>query len=113
MRRVWLLLLALVLPLQAAWASAHGYAHDAAASHAAVAVTAAEAGTDSGADLHAGGKNHGCCDISHSCHGSPSLVPSRTPQAEAGAGSLLNPSSRALTPRILVSRLERPQWPAA
>jgi hypothetical protein len=115
MRRVWLLLLAVMLPLQAAWAATHGYAHDVSIDAHAVVETVAhhEESATASTDQHADGKGHGCCDMAHSCHGSPSLVSALPSQPAVSAGHLLNASSTELRPMVLVSRHERPQWSPA
>jgi hypothetical protein len=113
MRRVWLLLLALMLPLQAAWAVTHGYAHDASAgAHERIAAPASDDAAEPGsAAIHkADAKGHGCCDMAHSCHGSPSIVSALPLQIEADSRKFLIPSSQAPVRREMVSRHERPQW---
>lgn len=117
MRRVWLLVLALLLPLQMTWAAVHGYAHDADASahvHAEVqAKVDAATDLDLAPDQQADAKGHGCCDMAHSCHGTATMVPTPVLQLTIASRSPLNSSPRALMPQELVTRHERPQWAAA
>ena len=117
MRRVWILLLALMLPLQMTWAASHGYAHDAdIAAHVRVesqikvdVASNAEAAVDHQSEAN----GHGCCDMAHTCHGSATMMPTFPMQVGTGARSLLSPSDGAFMPRKLVTRHERPQWAPA
>jgi poly(3-hydroxybutyrate) depolymerase len=114
MRRVWILLLVMMLPLQTAWAAVHGYAHDAdVAAHARVEsqmkVDVAGA-ADTVVDHQTEADGHGCCDMAHSCHGSATLMPTLVIQLGAEARSLLNASDGAFTLQMLVTRHDRPNW---
>jgi hypothetical protein len=114
MRRVWILLLALMLPLQMTWAAAHGYAHDAdVAAHVRVESQlklATAASSDAAADHQAEAKGHGCCDMAHTCHGSATLMPTLALQFDAGPRAPLSPADGAFMLQMLVTRHERPQW---
>jgi hypothetical protein len=114
MRRVWILLLALMLPLQMTWAAAHGYAHDADVAAHVRAETQMKvdtsASSDAAAEQQSEAKGHGCCDMAHTCHGSATLVPTLALQVGAGGRSPLSPSDGAFMLQMLVPRHERPQW---
>jgi hypothetical protein len=115
MRRLWILLLALMLPLQMTWAAAHGYAHDAgAAGHAALQIKAeAAVSSDAAADHQSEAGEHSCCDMAHSCHGSATLMPTFAIQVGSDARNLLSASNGAFMLQMLASRHERPQWAPA
>lgn len=114
MRRVWILLLVMMLPLQMAWAAAHGYAHDAdTAAHVRVESQIkvdAAASADVTVDQQSEANGHGCCDMAHSCHGSATLMPTSVIQLGTQARSLLNASDGAFTLQMLVTRHDRPNW---
>jgi hypothetical protein len=114
MRRVWILLLVLMLPLQMTWAAAHGYAHDAdVAAHVRVeSQIKAEvtASSEAAVDQQVEAKGHGCCDMAHTCHGSATMVPTFALQLHTDARNLLSPSDEACTLQMLFTRHERPQW---
>lgn len=114
MRRVWILLLALMLPLQMTWAAAHGYAHDAdVAAHVRVESQLnvdGVASSDAASDHQSEAMDHGCCDMAHTCHGSATLVPTLALHVGAGGRSPLTPSDGAFMLQMLVTRHERPQW---
>lgn len=114
MRRVWILLLALMLPLQMTWAAAHGYAHDAdVAAHVRVESRLkvdAAVSADAAEDHQTEASGHGCCDMAHTCHGSATLMPTLALQVGAGARAPLRPTDGAFTLQTLVTRHERPQW---
>jgi hypothetical protein len=108
-RRIWLLVLVFFLPLQMTWAAVHGYSHDAdMAAHS--SSVAAEFLAQADPEPHADVAGHGCCSVSHSCHGSPSLVAIALFALAAPSRCVLNPNTRAFKARELVSRHERPQW---
>jgi hypothetical protein len=112
MFRLWLLLLAFVLPLQMSWAAVH-FCNDAAA-----AVTVSESLQDhnhaasGGQDDSAGQVD--CCAAAHGCHGLHNLM--ATEQAQLSVPTLSNivpitdDESRQ---RQFAARHERPQWSAA
>lgn len=114
MRRVWILLLVMMLPLQMAWAAAHGYAHDAdVAAHARVESQIkvdVAASADATVDQQSESNGHGCCDMAHSCHGSATLMPTSVIQLGTQARSLLNASDGAFMLQTLVTRHDRPNW---
>jgi hypothetical protein len=115
MRRVWILLLALMLPLQMAWAAAHGYAHDAdVAAHAHVESQVkgdlASAAADNAVEHEWEAKGHGCCDMAHTCHGSATMVPTSVVQLGTDARSRLNAREGVFMFQILATRHDRPNW---
>lgn len=132
MARFFMVFLALVLPLQLGWAAAHGYVHDAMPHHEAVAmvdaahaddvavtVAVAAAGSHaletSDAPRHGGAPtaDHGCCNASHSCHGTPLLLPCIQSGVRTDNAASLVPATQAFAAREPFSRHERPQWAPA
>jgi hypothetical protein len=114
MRRVWILLLVLMLPLQMAWAAAHGYAHDAdVAAHVRVESQIkadVAASSEAAVDQQSEAKGHGCCDMAHTCHGSATMMPTFAIHVDTDSRGLLSPSDGACLLQMLVTRHERPQW---
>ena len=115
MRRVWILLLVLMLPLQMAWAAAHGYAHDAdATSHVRVEsqikADAVSEASGTAVEHQSETKGHGCCDMAHTCHGSATMVPTAATQLDTDARNLLNASDGVFMLQMLVARHDRPNW---
>ena len=118
MRRFWLLLLVLVLPLQMSWAATH-FCDD--ERLVAKTVVAAELGNhahqalaDEVSDSQAEKIADACCGTVHGCHGlhhlvgltAPVFVPARSTQMPIHIGA-------APPAGELLSRVERPKWSAA
>ncbi len=119
MRRFWLLLLALVMPLQMSWAAVHFCDDDMAA---VISVAHAE-GSASIVHDHAGKPSpskakdvpaDACCGAAHGCHGLHNLMATAQPGLTAASSASPIPAhdSQRLQPQF-AERLERPQWPAA
>lgn len=116
MKRLLLLLLAFVLPLQMSWAAVHFCDDEKLVAHA---VAAAEQGAHAAAaegqpDAKAEKIADACCGAAHGCHGlhhlmgqaDPAFAPTATTQMPAPSGAA-PPLSEAQ------SRIERPNWSAA
>lgn len=119
MRRLFLLLLALILPMQMSWAATH-FCDDeklvAAQVHAAFGGHGHEEGS---ADKPAGDAQaekiaDACCGAAHGCHVLHHLM-SQEDLAFALIESSQTPAHRAAAPPLSVarSRIERPNWLAA
>lgn len=121
MRRFWLLLLVLVLPLQMSWAAAHS-CNDQGLVAAAVAgaTVASHDHHDSGLVKQSSDGQQSekiadsCCEASHGCQGLHHLIA----QADSGfapreASVMPAPSGAAPPLSDARSRIERPNWLAA
>lgn len=115
MVRVFLIFMALVLPLQLGWAAAHGYAHDSQVHEhsSATTVSILESNTDESVTASVAVTETGCCGASHSCHGSPLLVSERESNSPVAAVRSWTASVQAFKARDNASRHERPQWAPA
>ncbi|TFZ04589.1 hypothetical protein [Ramlibacter rhizophilus] len=118
MRRFLLLLLALVLPMQMSWAATH-FCDD--ERLVALAVAAAEQGGHFHAEA-AGEKSDSqsekiadaCCGAAHNCHGLHHIMGQADPEFAAAACTQMPAHSGAAPPLgEVLSRIERPNWPAA
>lgn len=129
MKRFWLLLLALVLPLQMSWAAVHfcdtdlpnaassgapsaqGHAKDHAQhqerDHARESAKAAEGqAVEALADA--------CCGAAHGCHGLHSLMAAQdAANGAVASGAGLTGAAVRLVTSAFNTRHERPQWSAA
>lgn len=116
MRRFWLLLLLVVLPIQMSWAAVHACEDSMAVGgavlsalgsvrDAAVAPALDEAAVD---EPEQGGSSV------HACEGLHELMTDRAHAmpTRAGAGILVAPEPLRRLP-AMAARLDRPQWPAA
>jgi len=116
MSRVWLLLLAIVVPLQMSWAAVP-FCDDAAAARpletAALAVVQdhAHAADVSQSEAEVSGE---CCGAAHGCHGLHNLMATGTTALVIANSSHVVPSRDDPTSqRQFAHRHERPQWSAA
>jgi cytochrome c5 len=118
MRRLLLLLLALVLSMQMSWAATH-FCDDARLVELAVAAAeqvgnvppdaAAEPSESKGEKIA-----DACCGAAHVCHGLHHLMGQADP-AFGGAASTQMPAPCGAAPpsREILSRIDRPNWSAA
>lgn len=118
MRRFWLLLLIVVLPLQMSWAAVHLCDGEAAA----IATAAPKAGDqlahshDSQATQSQGAEilTDACCGAVHGCHGLHNLMAQAAPAvAVVPSRGLLTALDERMAQRQFADRHERPQWLAA
>lgn len=118
MRRFWLLLLVMVLPLQMSWAAIH-YCNDDLGGAGSSVVTSAQPSKAAGDIATANeqrpegsfGAEAPCTCPCHGVHELPPYAAVRIP--EAAATSVLNHSQQRLHPLPFASRHDRPQWSAA
>lgn len=118
MRRFWLLLLLIVLPVQVSWAAIH-HCDDTVSGVAAVLAGAPKAAGDHA--LPASDDEAIATDASaqnapsaHPCHGLHELMGHGTQSSiETAKETVLASSQPVFRPSILASRHERPQWAAA
>ncbi len=118
MRRLFLLLLALILPMQMSWAASH-FCDD----ERMVAQVVAAA--DTGGHLHAAAAEEqseaqaekiadSCCGAAHGCHGLHHLMGQEDPAFAPTASTQMPAPSGAAPPLSEArSRIERPNWLAA
>ncbi|MET0310488.1 MAG: hypothetical protein ABW051_00410 [Burkholderiaceae bacterium] len=117
MRRLLLLFIAMLLPLQMTWAASHCYDHGIGPHEEAAVVQAAHAhaageftAQDDGKSSPLAAAEPICCGTGAACHGSP-LLPSTAAMnlvERANTGPAL--STRHLKPDHPSRRHERPQW---
>lgn len=117
MSRIWLLLLAIVMPLQMSWAAVHFCSDDAAGTRAEVVTASADmhghahVAADAQAEADIQGE---CCAAAHGCHGLHNLM--ATEQAQLSFANLANAvpvTDDTTSQRQFATRHERPQWSAA
>lgn len=118
MRRVWLLLLVFVLPLQMSWAATHFCDDERSGAQAVVGAELGdhlhEATAAEQSDPQAGKIADTCCGAAHACHGLHHLVGQAEPEFVAGSSSEIPVASGAAPPSAEpISRVERPKWSAA
>lgn len=117
MRRFWLLLLLVVLPVQVSWAAIH-HCDDTASGVAAVLAGAPQATGDHGLpasdEAPAAEKTGQNTPSAHPCHGLHELMGQGTPSSlEAADETVLASSQPVFRPSPISPRHERPQWAAA
>lgn len=116
MRRFWLLLLLLVLPIQMSWAAVHTCQDGIAVGNPVQAAldqqtragaepTAAAAAVD---ESEQGGSSVHACDGLHELMGD-----SVQALMEPSAATALTAPERVLRLSVIAAQLDRPQWPAA
>lgn len=116
MKRFWLLLLAVLMPLQMSWAAVHFCADEMplATVHAVEAVNShhQHAAPSKAADKDVSGEPS--CGAVHSCHGLHNIMPLDDADAAIHSPSLSLPGFLTHTiPGAYPARHERPQWTAA
>ena len=116
MSRFWLLLLALLMPLQTSWAAAHACSQDAAMQHAAAASTAValQEHVHPPHDPAPTAAVDDCCMAAHGCHSLHTLMPLQP--TVLGILTLSHRLTAADDPAAqgqFAARHERPQWSAA
>ena len=117
MKRFWLLLLALVMPLQMSWAAVHfcddsklyaASTHEAGVRHA---DPARQAAVDSAHVQGLAGAAEACCGAVHACHGLHSVMPHEAVALSAGSSPRIVPAFQPrLVPGTDPPRHERPKW---
>lgn len=115
MRRLFLLLLALILPMQMSWAASH-FCDDERV--VAQALAAADLGghvhqsmADEQSDDQAEQIADACCDAAHGCHGLHHLMGQADPEfAPRAVTQLAAPTGAAPALSEARSRIERPNW---
>jgi hypothetical protein len=121
MKNLWLLMLAIVIPMQTSWAAMHvcegaGITLTAAAQHQ-EAAHAPSAATAVDADQNSEVANplaDTCCSSAHGCHGLHSLMAQADrPMSVVLPSVSYKSSDTLLEPGHAHARLERPNWSAA
>lgn len=118
MRRLWLLLLAFVLPLQMSWAAVHLCDDTRPLAHAVQAVEFGDDHADQADSSSSGAQAEhsadACCGSAHGCHGLHHLMGQASCDFAAPAVKQLLALSGASPPLSeLLTRVERPKWLAA
>ena len=116
MRRFWLLLLLLVLPIQMSWAAVHACQDGIAVGNPVQAAfdqqvqVAAEPGAAAAAEEESeqGGSSVHACDGLHEL-----MDDSVQDLVEPSATTALSARQRVLRLSVIAAQLDRPQWPAA
>ncbi|ROZ78252.1 hypothetical protein [Ramlibacter sp. WS9] len=116
MRRFWLLLLALVMPLQMSWAAVH-FCDDQVPT---ISADAAAKGAERILHVHDEQAKQGlgsdaaaepCCGAAHGCHGLHNLIAQAAPgDSTAPSRCPLVASDDRMARRQFSDRHERPQW---
>lgn len=123
MRRFWLALLMFVLPLQMSWAAVH-FCDGASLARMSVEEVGVMPGHDHGNETSQVAEDQksatsdksadACCGAAHGCHGLHHLMGSADAALVPVVASQLPVQSGAAPPAgALLSRVERPKWPAA
>lgn len=118
MRRFWLLLLLMVLPVQMSWAAMH-HCDDTPAAGASVLVVASQGGDSVAADPSDDQRRSAdelgkTTPSAHACDGLHEIMAFPAAVFLAPAPEAVLPNSRPVfRPRVIASRLDRPRWSAA
>lgn len=118
MRRLVLIFLAFVLPLQMSWAAAHFCDDERWVVHAVAAAELGEHVHAAVADEQSDAKGEkiadACCEAAHGCHGLHHLMGQADPEVASIASTQMQaPSGTAPSLCGPRSRIERPNWFAA
>ena len=120
MRRFWLLLLVLVLPIQMSWAAVHICDDEGSgeATESSAAMWNHDHESDQVNKFSDAQKSEkiadSCCGAAHGCHGLHHIMGQADPEFAPRATSLMPAPSGAAPPLSAArSRIERPNWLAA
>ncbi|MGE4240738.1 hypothetical protein [Ramlibacter sp.] len=118
MRRLFILLLALILPMQMSWAATHFCDDERLVAQAVAAAGMGEhvheAAAAEQSDAQAEKIADACCGAAHGCHGLHHLMGQADPEfAPRAAAQMPAPSGAAPPISEARSRIERPNWLAA